>query len=91
MVRGRAPREPCRIVDQREAEYLQQLGRNLKGARARAGWTQEQVARAIDMNPRQYAKLEAGSHDSGILKYARAMHALHAPMGDLFRDAELAP
>lgn len=78
-------------MDQREAEYLQQLGRNLKGARARVDWTQEQVARAIDMNPRQYAKLEAGVHDSGILKYARAMQALGAPMVDLFRDAELRP
>ena len=78
-------------MNERDADYLRTLGRNLRGARARAGVTQEEVARLIDMNPRQYGRLEAGQHDSGILKYAKAMQALRAPIGDLFRDVEGGP
>ena len=88
---GAGTREPARIVEQRELDYLRRLGLNLRSVRARNGLTQEQVARAIDMNPRQYAKLEAGVHDSGILKYARAMQAMGTSIGELFRDVEDGP
>lgn len=91
MVKTARTRDRCSIVEQRESDYLKALGRNLRGARARAGLTQEELARAIDMNPRQYSKLENGHHDSGILKYAKAMQALGAPIGELFRDVEGGP
>ncbi len=78
-------------MERRESKYLRSIGLNLRGARARSGMTQEQVAHAIDMNPRQYGKLEAGAHNSGILSYARAMQAVGAPMPDLFRDVEGGP
>lgn len=78
-------------MNQVETEYLQALGRNLRGARSRHGYTQEEVARAINMNPRQYGKLEAGLHDSGILKYTRAMQFIGDPISDLFRGLEEGP
>lgn len=84
-------RDRCWIVEQRDFDYLRALGRNLRGARARADLTQEEVARLIDMNPRQYGKLELGQHNSGILSYAKAMQAVRAPIGDLFRDVEGGP
>lgn len=91
MVMWAAPREPSRIVEQRDTDYLRHLGRNLKAARVRSDQTQEELARAIDMNPRQYARLEAGAHDSGILKYAKAMQATGRSIHDLFVDVEHGP
>lgn len=75
-------------MDRLDSELLAAIGRNLKAERSRRGLTQEDVARQIDMNPRQYSKLEVGAHDSGVTKYVRAARAIGMPLDELFHGIE---
>lgn len=55
---------------------VRRLGRNLRAAREAAGLTQEQVARRMDLQVTQYARMEQGLHDTGVSRYVDAMWAI---------------
>lgn len=71
-------------MDRRDAELLHAIGRNLAAGRARAGLTQEQVARSIGILGQQYQRMEHGRHDTGITKYVHAARAMDMPLAELF-------
>ena len=56
---------------------MEHLGRRIKAARGKRGWSQEQLAERAQISRGYLARLETGRHDpaiSTVQKLARALH-----------------
>ena len=55
---------------------VRRLGGNLRSARRARGLRQADVAARMQVEKSQYARLERGEHESGVVKYLDAYWAL---------------
>jgi transcriptional regulator with XRE-family HTH domain len=68
---------------QREEALLRQLGQRVAQARRDRGWSQEQLAEAIDIQPVTVSRWETGHRALSISTLARITDALGVSLGDL--------
>lgn len=68
---------------QRDQELLRAVGARLATIRRDQGWSQEQLAEAIDIQPVSLSRLETGDRALSLTVLARAAGALSVPLGDL--------
>lgn len=59
-----------------EAHLLREIGARVRGARVRAGLTQEQAAAASGIDVKRWQRLEQGDVNPTARTLARAAHAL---------------
>ena len=57
-------------------KYRKQIGVNLKFARETQGWSVEQVAEMVGMNPATIEKMEAGEFDVKLSQVAKVCEVL---------------
>lgn len=67
---------------------VRRLGRNLREARRARGLRQADVAGRMQIEPSQYARLERGEHESGVVKYLDAYWALEMAPDELLHRLE---
>lgn len=68
---------------QRDHELLRQLGRRLQQARTDRGWTQEQLAEAIEVDPVSISRYETGARALSLSTINTIAGALEVSLGDL--------
>ena len=62
---------------------LVRLGTNIRHLRERQGWTQDELARAIDVSRISIGRLERGEQNATILLLARIAASLQTDLADL--------
>ena len=67
----------------RDQELLRDLGRRVAEARTQRGYTQEQLAEAIDIQPVTMSRWETGDRALSITTLANIADALGVGLGDL--------
>lgn len=70
-----------------DSEYLQQLGKNIRSARAKRGLTRRALAADSGVSERFLAQLEAGSGNASVLVLRQIARALDVPL-EAFLTAE---
>jgi len=55
---------------------LQSVGKRIRKARERRGWTQEQIAARVGLSSSYYAGIERGIHNASLLTLASIAEAL---------------
>jgi transcriptional regulator with XRE-family HTH domain len=65
------------MTSHRTQYIVKRVGRNLRDARRARGLRQADVAERMKIEQTQYARLERGEHESGIVKYLDAYWALN--------------
>ena len=68
---------------------LEYLAANLRRQRTRAGYTQDELANALDMDIRYLQRIERGSVNIGLVQLSRIAEALEISPGLLLRKATL--
>jgi transcriptional regulator with XRE-family HTH domain len=71
------------VSDQQYSRAVKRLCAALKRRRKELGWTQEDVAEALGIVPRQYQKIEAGEVNLTLRSLARVAAALGLQPRDL--------
>jgi len=87
--------------DQRDAErdlnlarqraFLESLGRSVRLARARMGWTQQQLANAAGLDRTYIGTLERGERNVGVSSLLAVAAALRTSLSALVAEAERLP
>ena len=67
----------------RDQELLRQVGQRVSQARKERGWTQEQLAEAIGIEPVTLSRWETGDRALSLSTLAAIASALEVPLGDL--------
>jgi Zn-dependent peptidase ImmA (M78 family)/transcriptional regulator with XRE-family HTH domain len=65
----------------------EELGRRLRRARERAGLTQEEAGRALELDDTAVTKIERGKRGIAALELKRLAALYHAPLEDLLEDS----
>jgi transcriptional regulator with XRE-family HTH domain len=76
------------VTDHRTRYIVRRLGENLRAARTTRGLRQADVASRMRIEPSQYARLERGEHESGVVKYLDAAWALEMAPEEFFHRLE---
>jgi len=87
----RPPAEREKVLQARspeEVRRLEQLGRNIRAARARAGLRQDDAAHAASIAVAQYARTERGLVNLTALSLFKIARALNVGVDELFRDLQ---
>jgi transcriptional regulator with XRE-family HTH domain len=72
-------------VTAHRTQYITRLlGKNLRAARAARQLRQADVAERMRIEPSQYARLERGEHESGVVKYLDAFWAIGMAPDEFF-------
>jgi transcriptional regulator with XRE-family HTH domain len=71
------------VSEQQYSRVLKTLAAALKRRRRELGWTQEDVAEALSLVPRQYQKIEAGEVNVTLRSLVRIAAALGVRARDL--------
>lgn len=80
------------MTPHRTQYIVRRIGRNLAAARRARGLRQADVAERMRIPVSQYARLERGEHESGIVKYLDAYWSINmAPEELLYRLEERIP
>lgn len=66
------------------ADVLRDVGRRIAELRAARGWTQEQMAEALDVNLPYLQRIEGGRENLTVRSLARLAHILGVRVGALF-------
>lgn len=66
------------------ADVLRDVGRRIAELRAAQGWTQEQMAEALDVNLPYLQRIEGGRENLTVRSLARLAHVLGVRVGALF-------
>lgn len=77
------PAQPPRLA---EGEYLELLGRRVRGQRMRRGMTRKQLAQESGVSERYLAELEGGRGNVSILLLREIARAMGQPLSDLASD-----
>ena len=72
------------MTSHRSRYIARRLGTNLAQARRARGLRQVDVAERMRLEPSQYARLERGEHESGVVKYLDAYWALEMTPSEFF-------
>ncbi len=80
---SRLPAQPPRLA---EGEYLELLGRRVRGQRMRRGMTRKQLAQESGVSERYLAELEGGRGNVSILLLREIARAMGQPLSDLASD-----
>ena len=67
----------------RNPELLQQIGQRVAQARRDRGWTQEQLAETVGVEPVTMSRWETGDRALSLSTLAAIASALEVPLGDL--------
>ena len=67
----------------RDQELLREVGQRVSRARRDRGWSQEQLAEAIDIQPTTLSRLETGDRAISLSTLGRVAEALGVGLGDL--------
>ncbi len=62
--------------DTKEKEYLRQIGENIRAARKRAGYSQEEFADIAHFSRSYFGEVEGGKRNISILNLIKIMEAL---------------
>jgi transcriptional regulator with XRE-family HTH domain len=65
-----------------------QFGANLRRLRLAAGFTQERLSAAIQMEPAEISRLERGGRDPQLLTIVRLARGLGVPVAELVAGIE---
>ncbi|MCB0879941.1 MAG: helix-turn-helix transcriptional regulator [Thermoleophilia bacterium] len=76
------------MTSHRTLYIAKRLGRNLQSARSSRGMRQADVAERMRIEPSQYARLERGEHESGVVKYLDAYWAIGMTPDEFFHRLE---
>lgn len=67
---------------------MRRIGQNLAAARRARGLRQSDIAERMRIPTSQYARLERGEHESGIVKYLDAYWAINMAPEELLHRLE---
>jgi len=67
----------------RDQQLLREVGQRVSRARRDRGWSQEQLAEAIDIQPTTLSRLETGDRAVSLSTLGRMAEALDVGLGDL--------
>jgi transcriptional regulator with XRE-family HTH domain len=78
------------MLNRRAAVICRSIAANIRAARLRRGWTQEQLGEAADVAPRYVQRIETGRINPSAVVVAALAEALGVDPGRLFRVAKIA-
>jgi DNA-binding XRE family transcriptional regulator len=73
------------------ADFLRRLGRAIRAARKKRGYSQEGLARAAGVSRNFVGSLETGRHCADVVRLRLVAVALDLPLSDLFADVPAFP
>lgn len=76
------------MTPHRTQYIVRRVGQNLAAARRARGLRQADIAERMRIPASQYARLERGEHESGIVKYLDAFWAINMAPEELFHRLE---
>lgn len=77
------------MLTKRAAAICRSVAANVRAARLRRGWTQEQLGEAADVAPRYVQRIETGRINPSVAVVAAIADALGVNPGKLFRPAKI--
>ena len=77
------------MLSKRAAAVCRSIAANIRAARLRRGWTQEQLGEAADIASRYIQRIETGRINPSAVVIAFIAEALGVDPGRLFRPAKL--
>jgi transcriptional regulator with XRE-family HTH domain len=83
--------DSVRVPRRRDERVLRSIGRRFQKVRKDAGWTQEQLAEALDIQPITLSRWERGERAVSLTLLARSAALLDVTLADLLDTARPAP